>query len=306
MEVITMPPPSSGGVALLETLAVLDGFSIEAERRAQAQSSPAGGAPPARVVHWWIEALRLAFMERALHMGDPDFVDVPLQQLLAPEWVARARVSIGEMAGAPSLSLAEAREGQETTHVSVLDRQGNAVSLTTTINSTFGSGILVRGAGFLLNNEIDDFSLQPGVPNQFGLIGGTANAIAPGKRPLSSMTPTVLRRGGGSVALVLGSPGGPRIITSVLSVIVRTMLFGETLATAVAAPRFHQQWAPSATDFEPGWPPELLEALSRRGHTVRAREQPWGRVQAIQVLPDGAVEGVSDPRAIGAAVAVKH
>lgn len=305
MEVITMGPPSSGGVALLETLAVLDGLPIEAERRAIAPGDSASAVLPERVVHWWIEALRLAFAERALHLGDPDFVKVPLEQLLSPEWVARARVSIGETAGVPEPGAVEAREGQETTHISVLDDQGNALSLTTTLNSSFGSGILVRGAGFLLNNEIDDFALQPGVPNQFGLVGGQANALAGNKRPLSSMTPTVLRRGGGSVALVLGSPGGPKIITAVIGVIVRTLLFGDTLATAVASPRFHQQWIPPTTDFEPGWPPELLEALSRRGHAVRSLPSTWGRVQAIRVLPDGTVEGISDPRAGGAAVAAK-
>ncbi|HUR28115.1 MAG TPA: gamma-glutamyltransferase, partial [Planctomycetota bacterium] len=252
MEVITMPPPSSGGVALLETLAVLDGFPIEAERRALPAADAAAGLLPERAVHWWIEALRRAFAERAAHLGDPDFVEVPLERLLSPEWVARARVSIGETAAPEGGAQAPAREGGETTHLSVLDQDGNAVSLTTTLNSTFGSGILVRGAGFLLNDEIDDFALAPGVANQFGLVGSEANALQPGKRPLSSMAPTVLRRGGGSVALVIGSPGGPRIITSVIAVIVRTLLFDEPLAVAVEAPRFHQQWSPSDTEFEPG------------------------------------------------------
>ncbi|HTF88689.1 MAG TPA: gamma-glutamyltransferase [Planctomycetota bacterium] len=305
MEVITMPPPSSGGIALLETLAVLDGFPIEAERRALSAAELAAGGLPERAVHWWIEALRRAFAERAEHLGDPDFVAVPLERLLSPEWVARARVSIGEAAAPETLAQSAIREGQETTHISVLDSKGNALSLSTTLNSTFGSGILVRGGGFFLNDEMDDFALQAGVANQFGLVGGKANALEPGKRPLSSMAPTVLRRGG-SVAMVLGSPGGPKIITSVIGVIVRTLLFEQSLADAVAAPRFHQQWSPPVTEFEPGWPGELLEALSRRGHAVQAVEKRWGRVQAIRVLPGGNVEGASDPRGGGSAIPVKR
>lgn len=299
MEVITMPPPSSGGIALLETLAVLDGLPIETERRA---SGSAGADPSERALHWWIEALRCVFAERAAHLGDPDFVEIPVARLLSPEWVARARVSIGETAR-PALAAQEvAREGGETTHLSVLDAEGNALSLTTTLNSTFGSGIVVRGGGFLLNNEIDDFALAAGSPDQFGLVGSAANALEPGKRPLSSMTPTVLRRGGGSVAMVLGSPGGPRIITSVIAVLVRTLILEQSLSDAVAAPRFHQQWAPAETEFEAGFPPELLESLQRRGHALRVVPSRFGRVQAIRVGADGSVEGVSDPRGSGVAV----
>lgn len=309
MELITMPPPSSGGVALLQTLAVLDGFPIESARRgAPRPLDNAAPLPilPELVVHWWIEALRCAFAERAQHLGDPDFVEVPLERLLSPEWVARARVSIGETAAVDMQAQPEVHEGGETTHISVLDSAGNALSLTTTLNSSFGSGILVRGGGFLLNNEIDDFALSAGVPNQFGLVGSAANALAPGKRPLSSMAPTVLRRGGGSVAMVIGSPGGPKIISSIVAVIVRTLLFDESLTQAVVAPRFHQQWRPAQTEFEAGFPPELLEALKRRGQSVHTSEQSFGRIQAIRVAPDGAVEGVSDPRGTGSAVLVKR
>ncbi len=307
MEVITVPPPSSGGIALLQILAVLDGFPIEAERRATAPgSAPKSVALPERTLHWWIEGLRCAFAERALHLGDPDHVAVPIDRLLSPEWIARARVSIGEAASADIQAQAPAREGQETTHLSVLDGDGNAVSLTTTLNSSFGSGIFVRGAGFLLNNEMDDFALEAGASNQFGLVGSDANSLAPGKRPLSSMTPTVLRRGGGSVALVIGSPGGPRIITSVAAVIVRTLLFDETLSEAVAAPRFHQQWRPTLTEFEPGWPVELLDALRRRGHVIGTPDLRWGRVQAVSVSDDGIVEGVSDSRGTGSAISVQR
>jgi gamma-glutamyltranspeptidase/glutathione hydrolase len=308
-EVITMPPPSSGGVILLQVLAVLDGFPLHAqsEKRRQELASEGRQAGPAdpggldeRILHWWIEALRRSFRLRSTEMGDPDAVDVPVERMLAPRWVARTRMGIGESVRPEPPGL-ELEEGENTTHLSVLDADGNALSLTTTLNSTFGSGILVRGAGFLLNNEMDDFALDGGVPNQFGLVGGAPNRVAGGKRPLSSMTPTVLRDGNRGVSLVIGAPGGPRIITSVIGVTLRTLVFGQPLAEAVAAPRFHQQWAPPWTEFEPGWPDDLLEALRRRGHEVREVERRWSRVQAIAVAPDGSVTGVSDPRGGGAA-----
>lgn len=310
-EVITMPPPSSGGVILLQVLAVLDGFPLHAESEARLAELRLEGREPGvadpgglgeRILHWWIEALRRSFRLRATDMGDPDVVDVPVDRLLAPRWVARTRMSIGESARLEPLE-PEPREGENTTHLSVLDADGNALSLTTTLNSTFGSGILVRGAGFLLNNEMDDFALGLDVANQFGLVGSAANQVAPHKRPLSSMTPTVLRDGRHGVSLVLGAPGGPRIITAVIGVTLRTLVFGQDLEEAVAAPRFHQQWSPAWTEFEPGWPEDLLEALRRRGHDVRAEERRWARVQAIAVDPDGKVTGVSDPRGGGAAVA---
>ena len=193
-------------------------------------------------------------------------------------------------------------EGTHTTHLSVLDREGGAVALTTTLNSGFGSGILVRGAGFLLNNELDDFSMGMSAPNQFGLVGGEANGIRAGARPLSSMTPTVLRERGLDVSMVLGGPGGPRIITSVIAVVLRSYVYEQPIEEAVAAPRFHQQWSPSATEFEPGWPPALLDALRRRGHEVIESDARFGSVQAIRVLRGGAVVGASDPRRTGAAL----
>ena len=208
-------------------------------------------------------------------------------------------MAIGETADAEGVLPTPLAEGQETTHLSVLDPSGSAVSLTTTLNSSFGSGILVRGAGFLLNNELDDFSLPHATPNQFALVGGAANSIGPGKRPLSSLAPTILLGENGAVALVLGSPGGPRIATTVTAICLRILVYGASLSEAVAAPRFHQQWSPSATEFEPGWPPQLLEALRRRGHEVREVDARFGGVQAIQVLPGGEVVGVSDPRRLG-------
>jgi gamma-glutamyltranspeptidase/glutathione hydrolase len=185
----------------------------------------------------------------------------------------------------------------------VLDAAGNAVSLTTTLNSLFGSGILVRGAGFFLNDEMDDFALQAGIPNQFGLVGGAANRLEPGKRPLSSMTPTVVRDGGHANVMVLGSPGGPRIITSVMQVLLRVLVLDQTMAEAVAAPRLHQQWSPSATEFEPGFDPAIVSALqNRRGHTVEVGAMRFGSVQAIWLREIGAMPvAVSDPRRGGAA-----
>ncbi|MBK7877188.1 MAG: gamma-glutamyltransferase [Planctomycetes bacterium] len=249
------------------------------------------------MAHWWIESLRCAFADRAKHLGDPRFHPVPLKELLSSDWISARRVSIGESAH-PEVQPKPPHEGQNTTHLSVLDRAGNAVSLTTTLNDTFGSGLYVRAFGFLLNNEMDDFAVQEGSPNLYGLVGGAANAPQPGKRPLSSMTPTVLREGGHANVLVLGSPGGPRIITSVLQVILRTTLLGESLEEAVARPRLHQQWSPPETYFETGFDPTIVDALEkRRGHPVKRDEKRFGSVQAIQLTELGGLpRAVSDPR----------
>lgn len=317
-EIVTMPPPSSGGILLLQVLSVLEGLPLEAEReRVLETASFAGtdlshrGYGPAlgiddRILHWWIEALRWAFAGRAEYMGDPDFVDVPVRELLSPEWIATCRVSI-EAEATPDLKpwLPDLPpESTETTHLSVLDEDGNAVSLTTTLNSSFGSGVVVEGGGYLLNNEMDDFALPDGVANQFGLVGSSANWPAPNKRPLSSMTPTVVRDGGSVVTIVIGSPGGPRIISSVIGVLLRILLFEEDLETAVAAPRVHQQWRPPHSEFEAGWDRTLIESLAtRRGHEVRIVEKPWASVQVIQCPVGGEPIGVSDSRRGGAALA---
>ena len=309
-EVISMPPPSSGGIVLLQVLAVLDGFPLDAERRAALDRAAAEGRTDAvglgeRAVHWWIEALRRAFADRAAHMGDPDHYPVPQEELLDPDWIAERRISIGELAQPDVQPWASPPpvEGSQTTHLSVLDDRGGAVSLTTTLKSGFGSGLVVGGAGFLLNNEIDDFSIQPGVPNVYGLVGGEANAIRPGKRPLSSMTPAILREPGGAVTMVIGSPGGPRIITAVLEVILRAEVYGQSIAEAVEAPRLHQQWKPEQTFFEPGWDPELLDGLRARGHLVEEGTRRWASVQAIQLAPGGQPQGASDSRRGGSALA---
>ena len=308
LEIVTMPPPSSGGIVLLQALGILEGLPLDAERdRALAEQALArgNGAQSSavekgfdeRMAHWWIESLRCAFADRAKHLGDPRFHEVPVKELLSSDWISARRVSIGETAH-PDVQALPLREGQNTTHLSVLDRAGNAVSLTTTLNETFGSGLYVRAYGFLLNDEMDDFALQEGSPNLFGLVGGAANAPAPGKRPLSSMTPTVLRDGGHANVMVLGSPGGPRIISSVFEVILRTTLLGESLEDAVARPRLHQQWAPPETAFETGFDPTIVDALEkRRGHPVKRDVKRFGAVQAIQLdALGGTPRAVSDPR----------
>lgn len=286
-EVWTMPPPSSGGIVLLQVLCVLELRGV------------LGASWNAQVSHELAEAFRASFAERAEVLGDPDFVDVPVDELLSNEWKRQAAASIGERANLERVPKLRA-EGLNTTHLSVVDREGNAVALTTTLNSSFGSGRVVKGAGFLLNNELDDFALGGGARNQFGLVGSAANRIRPGARPLSSMTPTIVRKAG-RVELVLGSPGGPRIITAVTQVLLRTLAFAETLENAVAAPRLHQQWSPRTTRLEPDFPAEIEAELAERGHELTRSKERFGSVQAIVVLPDGAVIGVSDPRRDGAA-----
>ena len=310
-EIITVPPPSSGGLILLQVLSILDGFPLDEERlrtreaREQQAGHPLGPGEnglSGRALHWWIEAMRRAFADRAVHMGDPDFHDVPVEQLLSPAWIAERRVSIGERAtpdvGPLPLPLPETGE---TTHLSVLDREGNAVSMTTTLNTSFGCGFMVPGAGFLLNNELDDFSIQAGVPNTYGLVGSAANALVPGKRPLSSMTPTIVRDSRRAVTMVIGSPGGPRIISSVIQVILRTHVYGESLHDAVAAPRLHQQWNPTATKFEEGWDSLLLQDLRNRHHELLGVTDRFGSVQVISLAIGGEPVAASDPRRGGAA-----
>jgi gamma-glutamyltranspeptidase / glutathione hydrolase len=310
-EVLSMPPPSSGGLVLLQVLSMLDGFPLDEEytRTREARELQAGRTLgpseiglSGRALHWWIEAMRRAYADRAAHMGDPDFHEVPVEELLSPAWIAARRVSIGARATSDVEPMPlPAAGGDETTHLSVIDREGNAVSMTTTLNTSFGCGLMVPGGGFLLNNELDDFAIQAGVPNVYGLVGGEANALVGGKRPLSSMTPTVIRQGGRAVTMVLGSPGGSRIISAVIQVVLRTHVYGQSLADAVAAPRLHQQWSPSPTGFEEGWDSALLQDLRNRAHEIEVKETRFGSVQAIEIEIGGEPVGVSDPRRGGAA-----
>ncbi len=300
-EVLSMGPPSSGGLALLQILGILEGFPLAG---ADALDSDGSLDSPAGDVHTWIEAMRCSFADRAQHLGDPDYYDVPLEELLSPGWIGERRVALGDQADLsvqPKVVLP--KESDETTHLSVVDRQGNAVSLTTTLNASFGSGILVPQGGFLLNNELDDFSIKPGTPNLFGLVGTDANQLMGGKRPLSSMTPTVIRDGAGQVRIVIGAAGGPRIITSVTQVVLRVLGYGQGLQAAMHAPRLHQQWIPQTTRMEPGWNGELLLDLEGHHQQPLVLDSRWGMgaVQAIYVSPEGNVDGVSDPRWGGAA-----
>jgi gamma-glutamyltranspeptidase/glutathione hydrolase len=300
--VYSMPPPSSGGVLLVQMLNVLSGFPM----------SQIGFHTP-KAVHLLAETLRLAFRDRARYLGDPDFVRVPVDMLTSVTYAASLRNQIDIAKAAPSERLPaeppESIESTTTTHLSVLDKDGNAVATTQTVNLYFGSGVMVPGTGVLLNNEMDDFNAQPNTPNAFGLLGNSdANAIAPGKTPLSSMSPTIVTRDG-KVVLIVGSPGGSRIISATLQVLVNVLAYQMPLPEAVFVPRIHHQWFPDnlLVEVRRGVPPEgLLEALRRMGHNVTAVESsddgraPFGNIQAIAVdLASGLITGVSDPRGDG-------
>ncbi|WP_460555789.1 gamma-glutamyltransferase [Hymenobacter daeguensis] len=289
-DVITMPPPSSGGVALLQMLQMLEPVDL----------AQAGYHTPLSV-HYITEAERLAYADRATYLGDPDFGFVPTQKLLDVDYNRqRAGTMRSKGRATASATLASGAnlpgyESTETTHYSIIDAFGNAVSCTTTLNGGYGSKVVVPGAGFLLNNEMDDFSAKAGVPNSYGLTGGVANAIAPGKRMLSSMTPTILTRNG-KVALVTGTPGGSTIITSVLQSILGIVDYGLNAQQVVTAPRLHHQWLPDELYVEAGaLLPAAQDTLRARGYHPTP-QLPWGRLDIIHVLPDGKLEGGADPR----------
>ena len=242
------------------------------------------GHNSAAYLHRLIEAMRRAYADRSRYLGDPDFVAVPVAELTAKAYAARLRETIdlqqATPSGAVSPGLDIPAESPQTTHFSVWDSEGNVVSNTYTLNFSYGSGIAVAGAGFLLNNEMDDFSAQPGVPNAYGLLGGEANAIAPGKRPLSSMTPTILFREGKPV-LATGSPGGPVIITAVLQTLLNVIDYEMNVAEASAQPRIHHQWQPDETYHESGISPDTLALLRGMGHHLVASPRVLGRTQSI-------------------------
>jgi gamma-glutamyltranspeptidase/glutathione hydrolase len=285
--IISMPPPSSGGVTLAEMLNILGGFDL---------SGMGWHSPDA--VHVMVEAMRRAYGDRNYYLGDPDFVKMPLDQLLGDAHADSLRASIDMQRASPSSAFNKVpAESMQTTHFSVVDSAGDAVAITTTLNGGFGSAVTVRGAGFLLNNEMDDFAARPGTPNAYGLVQGEANAIAPGKRMLSSMTPTLMLDERGRLELVTGSPGGATIITSVLQVITDQIDFGLPPQAAVNAPRFHHQNLPDRIFYEHGGLDSAVVAeLLRRGHELQEREGTWGDVESIYVAPDGTLFGASDPR----------
>jgi len=250
-----------------------------------------------------VEAMRRAYRDRAQYLGDPDFTQVPVQELIHPWYAAGLRASIRTDRATPSASLpgpGEGGEGNHTTHFSILDRQGNRVAATLSINYAFGSGFVAPGTGVLLNDEMDDFSAKPGVPNVYGLVGAEANAIAPGKRPLSSMSPTFVESKRG--VAILGTPGGSRIITMVLLGIL-DMEEGHQPESWVSLPRFHHQYLPDMIQYEPdAFSDEVLDGLAARGHKLKALGRRYGDMQAIYWdYENGRVEAASDPRGIGAA-----
>ncbi len=290
LRITTAAPPSSGGVALLQMLNILSGYDWAALTEADR-------------VHLAAEAMRRAYRDRAEFLGDPDFVTVPVTRLTDPAYAAQQRAGIDPQRATPSSALAAAGAapgGNHTTHFSILDREGNRVAATLSINYPFGSGFMPEDSGVLLNDEMDDFSAKPGVPNAYGLVGAAANAIAPGKRPLSSMTPTFVDGPGGTA--ILGTPGGSRIITMVLLGVLE-FAAGSEPADWVARPRFHHQYLPDVLQFEPGaLTEEVQDELTLRGHALQQAQQPWGNMQAVWWdRKGGRVLAASDPRGEGRA-----
>ena len=305
--VVSAPPPSSGGTVICEILNVLSAYPLDQYGRGSVQA-----------VHNTIEAERHAYADRNAYLGDPDFVDNPLQALLSARYADAIRSAIDPVRATPSAAVTPGlgglavatQEGEHTTHYSILDRWGNAVAVTYTINSYFGAGVIAGDTGFFLNNEMDDFTAKPGTANQFGLVQGAANVIAPGKRPLSSMSPTLLENNAGQVRMVVGAPGGARIPTAVLGVIQNVVDYGMSLADAVAAPRMHHQFLPDTVYLEPdALAPSVIAALESDGYrftqpnwTWRLTPRTWGLVEAIELDPaTGVIRGASDTRRAGGA-----
>lgn len=286
-EIFSMSPPSSGGIHIVQILNILEAYPISD-----------WGHNSARTIHHMAEAMKLAYADRSRYLGDTDFVEVPLAGLTSKGYAEALRQGIDADKARPATEIAPGQpapwESPETTHFSVVDRWGNAVSNTYTINFSYGSGITVAGAGFLLNNEMDDFSAKPGVPNAYGLIGGEANKVEPGKRMLSSMSPTIVRKDGKNF-LVTGSPGGSRIITTTLQVLMNVIDHNMNIQTAVSVPRIHHQWLPDTIRVEQGISPDTLELLEAKGHTIETKSA-MGAIQSIHIDADGTLYGGADPR----------
>ncbi len=293
--VLSMPPSSSGGATMAEMANILENYELAEIPWHSTQ-----------MIHLLAESWRRSYADRNEYLADPDFIDVPLERLTSKVYAAVRAADITDRA-TPSEDvgpgLEPPREGDHTTHFSIVDPSGNAVAVTTTLNSSFGSKVTVAGAGFVLNNEMDDFSAKPGTPNQFGLVQGEDNAVGPGKRMLSAMTPTIVSRPNGEPFFVAGSPGGATIITTVFQAIVNVVDYGMNVVQAVHAPRIHHQHLPDQIFYERGGlSPDVVAELESRGHTVVERGGISGDVQAIMVMPDGTLQAASDPRRGGAAV----
>jgi gamma-glutamyltranspeptidase/glutathione hydrolase len=287
-DIVAMPPPSSGGVELIEMLNILEGYDLAHDDQTQA-------------LFLMIEAMKRAYADRALFLGDPDEVENPVARLTSKSYAAKLRATIDPAHATPANkiragSMADT-EGRNTTHFSVVDHFGNAVSNTYTLNFNYGLGMVAAGTGILLNNELDDFAVKPGAPNAFGLTGAAANAPAPGKRPLSSMTPTIVLKDG-KPFLITGSPGGSHITTAVLQVIVNVIDRDLSIADAVDTPRVHEQWTPDEVFVEPALPPAIAAALKARGDAI-AVQRPFTSANSIEVTPEG-FAGAADPREGGA------
>jgi gamma-glutamyltranspeptidase/glutathione hydrolase len=281
--IYSMPPASSGGVTMGEILNIMEGYD----------PLPPFGTPA--LMHRETEAMRRAFTDRNTYLGDPAFVQNPLERLLSKEYAAELRAQIGERASPTPAFDPAAAGGSSTTHYSVVDAEGNAVSCTTTLNESYGSAVTVTAAGFLLNDEMDDFATAPGKPNMYGLVQGEANAIAPGKRMLSAMTPSIVLDSTGTLRMITGTPGGPRIITMVYHIVSNVIDHHMPLSEAVAAPRTHHQALPDTLLLEAdGFTKATVDSMRSLGHEVSSRD-PWGDVEAIIRTPDG-WQGVSDPR----------
>ena len=286
-DIVAMPPPSSGGVHIIQMLNILENFPV-AEF----------GFESADSIHLLVEVLRLAYADRSAHLGDPDFYDVPIDWLTSKSYARDLAATIDMSKARPSEDVspgvAPANEGIDTTHFSVVDAAGNAVANTYTVNFSFGSGVSVSGAGFVLNNEMDDFVAKPNTPNVFGLVGGEANSIAAGKRPLSSMAPEMVLKEG-TLQLATGSSGGSLIISTVLQLIVNIIDHGMNLAEATIAPRIHHQWLPDVVMLEAGFSPDTIRLLQERGHKISPSRMMMGSLQSVG-YQDGAFRGASDTR----------
>ncbi|MDR3272815.1 MAG: gamma-glutamyltransferase [Flavobacteriaceae bacterium] len=294
--IITVPPPSSGGIVLDQILKMLETEPLDEIKN-----------DAIKYIQLLTEAERRAYADRSYYLGDPDFVKIPIDSLLSPYYLKKRMSDFSFDQATPSSQISygtlSAYESNETTHYSIIDEEGNAVAATTTLNGAYGSKLYDSELGFFLNNEMDDFSIKPGVPNMFGLVGGEANSIQPEKRMLSSMTPTIVEKDG-KLNMVIGTPGGSSIITSILQTILNHVLFGLGMQESVSKPRFHHQWLPDEVVLEAkGFDSSTVKALEGKGYTIKQRDAVViGKVDAILVLPDGRLEGGADPRGDDTAV----